>query len=159
MKFKNSKNSVGMALKGLLVIVLSTSLGAKAQTFAKPEDAIKYRKSALTVMGTHFGQLGAMAQGKIPYDAKIANDSANVVAFMAKLPWAGFTEGSDKGETRAKAEIWTEQAKFIEAQDKLVAETLKLSVAAKTGKLEDLKPAVSAVGGACKNCHDNFRSK
>jgi hypothetical protein len=28
------------------------------------EDAIKYRQSALSVMGTHFGRLGAMANGK-----------------------------------------------------------------------------------------------
>lgn len=42
---------------------------ASAQ-FAKPEDAIKYRQSALFVMGQHFGRIGAMANGKVPFDAK-----------------------------------------------------------------------------------------
>ncbi|MDZ4356943.1 MAG: cytochrome c, partial [Variovorax sp.] len=41
------------------------SLPAAAQ-FAKPEDAIKYRQSALFVMGQHFGRLGAMANGRVP---------------------------------------------------------------------------------------------
>ena len=39
------------------------------------------------------------------------------------------------------------------------AEVVKLNTAAKTGKLDDLKSAVSATGGTCKNCHDNFRNK
>ena len=39
---------------------------------------------------------------------------------MAKLPWAGFGPGTDKvSQNRAKAEIWTEQAKFKEHNEKL----------------------------------------
>ena len=78
---------------------------------------------------------------------------------LSKLPWAGFAEGTDKGETKARPEIWTDAAKFKDAQGKLMTETAKLAIAAKTGKLEDLKVAVSATGGACKNCHENFKSK
>jgi cytochrome c556 len=37
--------------------------------FAKPEDAVKYRKASFTVMAAHFGRLGAMANGRAPYDA------------------------------------------------------------------------------------------
>ena len=67
-------------MKNLLSLVLATmslvlSLPASAQ-FAKPEDAIKYRKSALTIMGTHWARLAGMAQGRIPYDAKVAAESA-----------------------------------------------------------------------------------
>jgi cytochrome c556 len=41
---------------------------------------------------------------------------------MAKLPWAGFGPGTDKGApTKAKAEIWSEQAKFREAGEKTMA--------------------------------------
>jgi cytochrome c556 len=145
---------------GLLSVLLAAvSMTASAQQFSKTEDAIKYRKSALTIMGTNFGQLSAMAQGKAPYDAKLAAESGAIVEFAAKLPWTAFVEGSDKGETKAKPEIWTEQVKFKEAQDKLVNESQKLAVAAKSGKLEDLKVAVAATGGACKNCHDNFKNK
>jgi len=143
----------------MLLICSFTSVPALAQ-FAKPEDAIKYRQSALSVMGTHFGRLAAMAQGKIPYDAKAAADNAAVVEFMSKLPWAAFGEGTDQGgNTKAKPEIWSDNAKFKDAAEKMQAEVVKLSAAAKTGKLDDLKTAVGATGGTCKNCHDNFRSK
>lgn len=132
---------------------------ASAQ-FAKPEDAIKYRQSAMFVMGQNFGRIGAMASGKAPFDAKLAADSAEVVAYMSRLPWPGFMPGTDKGgNTKAKPDIWTEQAKFKEKNEKLMAETPKLASAAKTGNLETLKTAFSATAEACKACHDDFRNK
>jgi cytochrome c556 len=132
---------------------------ASAQ-FAKAEDAIKYRQSALSVMGTHFGRVGAMASGRVPFDAKAAADNAAIVADMAKLPWAGFGPGTDKGgNTKAKPEIWTEQAKFKENSEKLIAESGKLASAAKTGNLDTLKTAFAATADTCKACHDNFRNK
>ena len=143
----------------LLVVSAATLSVSAAAQFAKPEDAIKYRKSALTVMGAHFGRLGAMAQGKVPFDAKVAADNADIVASMAKLPWAGFVEGSDSGDTKAKPEIWKQSAKFKEAADKLQAESVKLAAAAHSGKEDAFKSAFSATAGACKACHDDFRTK
>jgi len=131
---------------------------ASAQ-FAKPEDAVKYRKNALFVMQQNFGRLGAMATGKAPFDAKVAADSAAVADFLARLPWAAFAEGTDKGDTRAKPEIWKEPAKFKEYADKMQAEMSKLATAAKTGNLDSIKTAVSATGGTCKTCHDAYRKE
>lgn len=155
---KRSTKAVTVGLIGLM-LGLGLVVRAGAQQFSKPEDAIKYRQSALSVMGTQFAQIGAMVQGKVPYDAKVAADSAAVVEVLAKLPWAAFGPGTDKGETKAKPEVWSEAGKFKEAQDKLIAESAKLALASKSGKLEDLKPAFSATGGACKGCHDSFRAK
>ena len=131
---------------------------ASAQ-FAKPEDAVKYRKSALVVMQQNFARVGAMAAGRAPFDAKVAADSAAVAEYMSKLPWPGFGEGTDKGETKAKPEIWKEQAKFKEYADKMQTEMSKLAVAAKTGNLDSIKTAVSATGGSCKTCHDAYRKE
>jgi cytochrome c556 len=142
----------------LLISFAACSFSASAQ-FAKPEDAIKYRKSALSVMGTHFGRLGAMAQGRVPFDGKAAADNADIVASMAKLPWAAFVEGSDSGDTKAKSEIWKQSAKFKEAADKLQTESVKLATAAHTGKEDAFKAAFAAVAGTCKSCHDDFRAK
>ncbi len=146
---------ISISMFGLLTAV-AMSLPAQAQ-FAKPEDAIKYRKASLTVLGTHFGRLAAMANGRVPYDAKAASDNAEVIAAVAKLPWAAFGEGTDKGETRAKPEIWKETAKFKEAADKSQAELAKVVSAARTGNLDALKAAVGPAGASCKACHDNFR--
>lgn len=139
--------------------LMAMAAPASAQ-FAKPEDAIKYRQSALFVMAQHFGRVGAMANGRVPFDAKVAAENAEIVADMAKLPWAGFGPGTDKGgNTKAKPEIWAEQAKFKEGHEKLVAETAKLAAAAKTGNLDNLKTAFTSTAGTCKACHDAFRAQ
>lgn len=140
------------------VLALAFALPASAQ-FAKAEDAIKYRKSALFVMGQNFGRVAAMAQGKMPFDAKLAADSATTAEFVSKLPWAGFGPGTDKGETRAKPEIWADKAKFDDYAGKMQTEMSKLAVAAKAGNIDAIKAAVNSTGGACKACHDDFRAK
>ena len=142
----------------LASVAAAFALPAAAQ-FAKPEDAIKYRKNALFVMQQNFGRVAGMAAGKIPFDAKIAADSAAVAEFVGKLPWAGFGPGTDLGDTKAKPEIWANKAKFDDIAKKMDAEMVKLSAAAKTGNLENIKVAANAVGGTCKSCHDDFRAK
>ena len=140
----------------LAAVFTAVALPASAQ-FAKPEDAVKYRKASLTVIGTHFGRVGAMVNGRVPFDAKAAAENAELVADLAKLPWTAFGEGTDKGETRAKPEIWKETGKFKELADKFQAEAVKLQAAGKTGYLDAIKAAFGATGASCKACHDNFR--
>jgi cytochrome c556 len=151
-------------MKRLLVTTVAalgalTSLSANAQ-FQKPEDAIKYRQSALTVMATHLGRVGAMAQGRVPFDAKAATDNAAIVVVMSKLPWAAFGEGTDKGlPTRAKPEVWKDAARFKDLQGKMQAEAEKFEAAAKTGSLDTIKAAAGQLGAACKACHDDYRAE
>lgn len=135
---------------------LVTALPAAAQ-FAKPEDAVKYRKAAFTVMAAHFGRVAAMANGRIPFDAKAAATNAEIANMVAALPFAGFGEGTDKGETRAKATVWSERDKFNAAATKMQEEMAKLNTAAKAGDQAAMKAAAGAVGQACKACHDNYR--
>ncbi len=138
---------------------LMASLPAAAQ-FQKPEDAVKYRKSAFTVMGTHFGRLGAMATGKVPFDGAAAAANADIVATMSMLPFAGFvpgTEGTTKGTPTTK--VWSDRADFDAAAKKMQEAVAKLQAAAKTNSLDQLKTAFGEAGGACKDCHDNFRNK
>ena len=140
------------------VLVLATALPAAAQ-FAKPEDAIKYRKAVFTVMGTHFGRVAAMANGRIPFDAKVAADSAEIATSMSKLPFVAFGPGTDKGETRAKPEIWTDGDKVKRLAEKMQEEIVKFNVAAKTGNIDTIKAAAGETGKACKACHDDYRKE
>ncbi|MCU0941444.1 MAG: cytochrome c [Hydrogenophaga sp.] len=145
-------------LAPLALALAAGTLAAPAMAqFQKPEDAIKYRKAAFTVMATHFSRVGAMASGRVPFDAKVAADNMAVVETMSKLPWDAFGPGTDKGDTKALPVIWTEQAKFKAAGDKMQAEVAKLNAAAKTGNLDAIKASFGAAGASCKACHDDFR--
>jgi len=150
--------SRSMLMAGAALLGAAIALPAAAQ-FAKPEDAIKYRKGALFVMGQHFGRVAAMANGKIPFDAKAAAENAEIATAMSKLPYVAFIEGTDKGETRAEPKIWTEMDKFKAAATKMQEEMVKLNVAAKSGNLDAIKAAVGETGKSCKACHDNYRKE
>ena len=147
-----------ISLAALAVAGIITALPAAAQ-FQKPEDAIKYRKSALTVMAAHFGRVGAMVAGKAPFDATAAAANIEVATFMSKLPFVAFVDGSGTGETKAKPEICTDRAKFDAAATKMQEAMVKLNVAAKSGNLDQIKAAFGDTGKACKACHDDFRKE
>ena len=131
---------------------------AVAQPFAKPEDAIAYRKAAFTVLGRHFGVVAAMANGRVPWDAKAAAENADIALVVARLPYAGFVPGTERGgNTKAEPKIWTEAAQFNAAAQKMQDEMGKLAVAAKSGNQEQLRTQVGATGASCKACHDSYR--
>ena len=140
----------------LSATALSMAAPASAQ-FSKPENAIKYRQSAMFMMAQNFSRVAGMAGGRIPFDAKVAADSAAVAEIMSKLPWEGFGPGTDLGKTRAKPEIWTNKAKFDDYAKIMQAEMGKLAAAAKSGNLDNIKLAVKATGAACESCHDDFQ--
>jgi cytochrome c556 len=132
---------------------------ASAQ-FSKPEDAVKYRQSAMFVMSQHFGRIGAMVNGRSPYDPKAAVANAEVVFAMSRLPWPAFAAaGTEKlPQTKAKPDVWSEPAKFKDHNEKLMDQTGKLLAAAKTENLDNLKTAFGQTAQACKSCHDAFRN-
>jgi cytochrome c556 len=61
------------------------------------------------------------------------------------------------GDTRAKPEIWREQAKFNEAANKMQMEVGKVVIAGKSGNLDSLKQVFGGAAQSCKACHDAYR--
>jgi cytochrome c556 len=140
------------------IVGLATALPAAAQ-FQKPEQAVKYRQSAMSLQGSHMGRLMAMANGRVPFDAKAAADNIEIIAVLNRLQFSAFVDGTDKvGNTRAKAEVWTEKEKFAAAVAKSQEEVAKLLVAGRSGNLDQIKAAAGAVGQTCKSCHDAFQA-
>lgn len=149
-----------MLILAATLAALAAPAGAQPLSFAKAEDAIRYRQSALNVMGAHFSRLGAMANGRAPFDAKAAAEHAAVVEALAGLPWQAFGPGTDKGAPhRAAAATWTDKVKFDQGAERMQAEVVKLGSAARSGSLDQLKAAFGGAAQSCKACHDNFRTE
>jgi cytochrome c556 len=143
----------------LVVTVVVLLAGAAFAQFAKTEDAIKYRQSAMSVIGTHFSRMGAVVKGEAPYAKEGFEQNAMVVATLIPLPWDAFiVAGSDKGSLM-KAEALAQKDKFMELAKANQAEVAKLAAAAKGGDLNAIKPQFGAAGGSCKACHDLYRNK
>ena len=133
--------------------------GPAAAQFKNADAAIEYRQGALTVMDNHYDRIGARVKGKAPFDAAVAQANADLVVTLAKLPWSAFVEGSDKGDTNARPEIWAQPDKFKADAQRLQDATVKLAEAARSGKPDAVKAAFGATSDACKSCHDDFRKK
>ena len=141
------------------VAALATALPAAAQ-FQRPDQAVKYRQSAMALQNNHLGRIFAMTSGHVPFDAKVAAENIEIVAMLNKLQFTAFIDGTDKaGNTRAKPEVWTEKAKFAAAVTQSQDDVLKLVAAGKTNNLEQIKSAAGAVGQSCKACHDAFQAE
>jgi cytochrome c556 len=140
-----------------LVGALTVGAGFAFAQFQKPEDAIKYRQSAFTVMANSFGKIGAVVKGEAPYNKDEVAKNAAVVATLSTLPWQAFGPGTEGG--KAQADIWSDNAKFKAASEKMQLAVANLNTAAQSGDLESIKKAFGAAGASCKGCHDDFKKK
>ena len=148
-----------MHMRLIVSFTLAAAVAAPAAAqFARAEDAVKYRQGAWYVLSQHFARIGAMVNGRAPYDARGALENAELVSALAKLPATAFGPGTERLSQKAKPEIWTEQARFKEHNDKLVSETAKLLAAARTNNIDQLKAAYASTAATCKGCHDAYRN-
>jgi cytochrome c556 len=143
----------------IALLCLAGLISFSAQAQMKPEDAIKLRQSVMKLVGYNFGSIGNMVNDKKPYNKDEAIRNAANLESLTSQPWEFFIAGTDKGETKARPEIWKESDKFKAAADKLQAESAKLAQVSKSGDVAALKTQFGATAQACKGCHDNYREK
>jgi cytochrome c556 len=145
-------------LVALAVIAGSAGFAGSVQAQQKPEDVIKYRKAVMTVQSWNMRPLALMVKGQQPYDAALFAWYAGVIQSTSFMLPDAFAPGSDKGDTKARPEIWKDAGKFKETMDRFNADTLKLVAAARAGNLEAVKGPFGAVAKNCGGCHKQFRA-
>ena len=139
-------------------IVLAAMGGLAFAGFAEPEDAIRYRKAVMTVIGEHFGRMAAVVKGQTPYDKDAVEHDASVLRTVAELPWeALIVPGSDKGDTTLSALAMKEKDKFMVVAKQFESAVQKLEQTANSGDLEAVKAQFGEVAKSCKSCHSTYR--
>jgi cytochrome c556 len=122
-----------------------------------PADAIAKRQAIMKGLGAGVGAVNT-ANGAA--DFATAQSKAAEVAMSAKSLGALFPAGSgpDSGtKTRAKAEIWSDQAGFTAAYGKLTAATDALVAATAAKDADKVKAALGGVQQSCGGCHTAYR--
>ncbi|CUX81941.1 MAG: Cytochrome c556 [Roseibaca calidilacus] len=133
-----------------------------APALAQDMNAIEARQGQFKLYGHNIAVLGGMAQGRMDYDAEMAQTAADNLFHLTRHDqsrlWPEGTDSSMVMETRAKAEIWENlddfTAKFVALQEASAA----LQGVAGDG-LDALRPAVGAVGASCGACHEDYREE
>ena len=142
-----------------LALVLGAGYSLTACAQAKPETLVKQRQAAMTLQGKYWAPLGAMAQGKLPYDGAVVARNAGYLDALAHMPWDGFNPSTKDLKSGALPAVYAEPAKFKEAADRLQSEVSKLVTVSKSGDEAAVKTQLGAVGKACGGCHESFREK
>lgn len=145
-------------IAAVVALALATAAGS-AMAQAKPEILVKQRQAAMTLIAKYFGPLGAMAQGKAPYNAEVVRRNATYLDNLSRMPWDGFDANTKGVQSRALPVVYDQPAKFKEAASRLEQEANKLYEVSRGGDEAAVKAQVGAVGKACGGCHDNFREK
>ena len=118
------------------VVPAVAATGGTASAVGAPEHVIKYRRNLTKGAGAHVANVVVPAQGRVDFADALVTDSGAIVDPLGKGGVA-FPEG----DTRARAKIWEEHARFDAAMEESPGTVRGLAAAARAGDLA----AVNAV--------------
>jgi cytochrome c556 len=123
------------------------------------DQATLLRQGLLKVVGYSFGPVGGMLRNKVPFDAAAVQKAAERVKLLATILPDVFQTDTRKFtvKTKAKENIWTNQADFATRAGDLKTAARALEEAAKGGDQGAVLKAAESVGKACGACHNSYR--
>ncbi len=122
---------------------------------------ISVRHKAYEAMGDAFKKIQDELRKPAPSQA-VMQQSVKTITDMATRQYSLFPAGTGPTsgvKTLAKAEIWTQTAKFKAAQDKFAAEAGSFSRIVASGDAARIRDGARNLGQACKGCHTDFRAE
>ena len=142
------------------VAALLGAMSVAALALADDADVIKGRRALMKGNGDGAKVIGAMLEGKSPFDA--ASATAALTNMIKAAHGFGvdfdknFTDGSKTGDTKASPDIWANKADFVAKA--MAFETDANAAIAATATGEDaFKAAAGKMFGNCKGCHEKYK--
>jgi cytochrome c556 len=112
------------------------------------------RSDLMKVVGKNTGILGGLAKGEIAYDAAAAEGAkAAIIEAASKIEATFMEQGGADPASEAKPEIWANWDDFL-AKGKAMGDA---AGAMDVASAETIGAGMGALGGACKDCHTDFR--
>jgi cytochrome c556 len=140
-------------------VVLLSSLASAIVLAATPQELQKKRHDHYHELGDAFKAVRDGVKASTPDWAAIEKAAADVNhASVNQAQWFPQGTGPEAGKTRALPEIWSKPDDFAAAQKMFEEKSAALLAASKTKDVDAVTKAFRDTGGACKNCHDTFRS-
>ena len=138
------------------ITIAATAAALLIAGSAMAQDPIKARKDGFDASKKAMAEIkGLLEADKV---AAVGAVAQRVGAFAVSVP-ALFPAGSEKGETKAKAEIWTNSADFAAKAKDFETAAKNLEAAAATGDKAATAKQFAALGGSCKACHERYRAE
>jgi cytochrome c556 len=131
---------------------------AYAQRPAAP--VVEQRQANYKRMAAAMKGINDQLRGRAPDLAAIRPRAALLANYgLQVLRWFPRGSGPQAGvRTRARPEIWTDQAGFERAGARLLVAAREVNRAAQRGDLAAIRAAMPALRRACAACHDDYRA-
>lgn len=121
---------------------------------------IEYRQAHMSLVGANFKPMVGMLKGKVEFDAATVQGMAADLVALSGLNWQrGFAEGSADGKTKAKKGIWKNMEDFESKYEDFKTAAASLNEVAQGGSKDAILAQIKELGGSCKACHKEYKSK
>ena len=147
-----------ISLKSVFGITLMTAaLGLTACSTSVDPD-VKARQDSMKSWGDAMGVMGDMAEAPETFDAEVFKEQASYLASDAATPWTHFENSEALGN--ATSAVWSNNDDFTAKAAHFQQVTAELDAAAQSAtSIEEVLPALGAVGESCKSCHTDYKVK
>jgi cytochrome c556 len=128
---------------------------------AAPADTIAARQANFKQMGKGMKAVSEQLKSPAP-DIAVIKAGAVAIDQAAGKVYGYFPAGTGPQpgvKTSALPAIWEKNEEFKADAAKLVKAAAALHAAANSGNVDQVKAQFMAVGGTCKECHQNFRAR
>lgn len=142
-------------MKQLLVIpaILMLSGGALADAGVETD----YRQAVMQSIGGHMVSMGTILKHQVHMrDLALHADG---LAALADIAPGVFPEDSKTAKSKALAAVWDDPEGFRAAMGRFTEAARDMSAAAASGEMSQIGPAIRALGGSCKGCHDDYKAE
>lgn len=143
------KTTLMAATFGFITLIFSSQVYGQADAIEKRQKLMKGQSAAAKAIK---GAVEEKDYATVEAKAKDLMNSANQIPDL-------FPKGSDKGKTKAKAEIWEKSAEFNKDAKALNKAASELAAAAKSKDDAAIAVKVKAIGETCSTCHKEFRAQ
>lgn len=140
----------------LVATLLLALLGSGVAQAEDDQAWIEYRQTVMSGIGAQMGGIGDILKNGLPITPSIEYHATSI-SQSAHLIAPAFKQKVVAGPTDAKAEIWSDPAKFQQAIDKMKSEADLLAAAVGEGNMDLVPGRVKALGQSCGGCHESFR--
>lgn len=146
----------------VLTAAAAAVIGGATPAIANDADAVvEHRKDVMGVAGAGMGTIACYMKKECELEGKVLAHLAEAIAFAGELSIEAFKDPAKGASVKHTSDpaIWENWDKFEGGLKKMTEAADKLAAAAKTGDRGAMGPAMKELGGTCKDCHDNFRTK
>lgn len=144
-------------MRGLKTVLLIVGISLVPLSYADGKTEVAYRQAVMTSIGGHMSAIGVILKNQVHMGDLALHASG--IAGLAEVAPELFPAGSNVGKSKALDSVWEDADGFAEAMDRFVEAADEMADAAKSEDMSYIGPAVQALGGSCKGCHDDYKAE